>query len=90
MSRQRASRGARWALIAALAFGMLATWAARGLASAQDGEGEVQEEYPIIFGHQAEVVFPAVVRCVVGVNAIPDDIESISLVVSQESGLDHT
>lgn len=90
MSRQRGNRRARWALIAALVLGLLAAWGARGPASAQDGESEGDEEYPIIFGHQAEVVFPAVVRCVVGVNAVPDDIESISLVVSQESGLDHT
>lgn len=90
MSRQQGSRRARWALIAALALGLLAAWGVRGPASAQDGEGEGDEEYPIIFGHQAEVIFPAVIRCMVGVNSVLDDIESISLVVSQESGLDHT
>lgn len=88
MSRQGDSRMARWGLIAVLALGLLAVWGTRNPASAQDGEGE--EEFPIIFGHQAEVVFPAVIRCVVGVNAVPDDIESITLIVSQESGLAHT
>lgn len=88
MSRQGGSRMARWALIAVLALRLLAAWGMRGPASAQDGEGE--EDFPIIFGHQAEVVFPAAIRCVVGVNAIPDEIESIALVVSQESGLTHT
>lgn len=90
MSRQRGSRRARWALIAALALGLLAGWGTRGPASAQDDDGEADEEYPIIFGHQVEVVFPAVVRFGVGVNSVLDDVESISLVVSQESGLDHT
>ncbi len=50
-------------------------------ALAQDGE-----DYPLIFGHSVEVIFPAALRFIVGVNAVPEDIESLRLFVSQENG----
>jgi hypothetical protein len=87
MSTQSGRALARCVFALLLALGLLPLGAARDTVQAQDGEGE--PDYPIIFGHQAEVVFPAVIRFIVGVNAVPADIESIALEVSQQSGLAH-
>jgi hypothetical protein len=43
-----------------------------------------------IFGYRSEIVFPAAIRFVVGMNAPLDQIEAVSLTVRQQSGLDLT
>jgi hypothetical protein len=43
-----------------------------------------------IFGYRSEIVFPAAVRFVVGLNAPLDQITAVSLAVRQQSGLDLT
>jgi hypothetical protein len=43
-----------------------------------------------IFGYRYEIVFPAAIRFVVGMNASLDQIETVSLTVRQQSGLDLT
>lgn len=57
------------------------------IASAQEGS---TPEPGYIFGYRAEIVFPAAIRFVVGLNAGLDDIQSINLSVHQLSGLDRT
>ncbi len=64
---------------------MLSALTAAPPALAQDGE-----DYPLIFGHNVEVLFPAALRFIVGVNAVPEDIESLRLLVSQENGPERT
>jgi hypothetical protein len=66
-------------------FLMLSALTAVWPALAQDGE-----DYPLIFGHNVEVIFPAALRFIVGVNAVPEDIESLRLLVSQENGPERT
>ncbi len=85
MSSQSGRAVARCMLAILLTLGLWLLGAMRNAALAQDGEGE--PDYPIIFGHQVEVVFPAAIRFVVGVNSVPEDIESMALEVSQQSGL---
>ena len=79
------AKARRWLWLLVLASGLSVAWPAHLPALAQDGQ-----EYPLIFGHQAEVFFPAVIRFTVGVNATPDEIESLELIVSQENGPERT
>jgi hypothetical protein len=53
-------------------------------------QGSPTPDTGYIFGYRSEIVFPAAVRFVVGLNAALDQIEAVSLTVRQQSGLDLT
>ncbi|MBN2305817.1 MAG: hypothetical protein JXQ72_15145, partial [Anaerolineae bacterium] len=58
------------------------------LVFAQGGGDEPEQDTGLIYTYRTEILFPAVVRFFVGINAPPDQIVSAALTLRQESGLD--
>ena len=78
----------RGMILALVLAGMLAPWG-QGWKSALAQDDE-QPDTGRIFGWRQEIIFPAVIRFVLGLNAGLDELESVSLTVRQESGLELT
>lgn len=74
-------------MVALLALAMALANAASPVSLVVRAQGDGEEPpYPLLFGQRTEVIFPVVVRFIVGVNSVPDEIESIELEVQQENG----
>lgn len=72
-------RASRWFVLLVVLFGF-----GHNLAYAQDGD---EPDIGVISHYRTEILFPSALRFFIAINAPPDQITTVSLVVRQESGL---